>query len=80
MQRRLFLAGLPLLRLQAKNRVDVIALVTDRVFHDDNMLRYSLLYVCAAAWLLSALLWWIGLAPYRRTLDQLQSSPSPVLK
>ena len=58
----------------------VIALVTDRVFHDDNMLRYSLLYVCAAAWLLSALLWWIGLAPYRRTLDQLQSSPSPVLK
>ena len=58
----------------------VIALVTDRVFHDDSMLRYSLLYVCAAAWLLSALLWWVGLAPYRRTLDQLQSSPSPVLK
>ncbi len=58
----------------------VIALVTDRVFHDDLMLRYSILYVCAASWLLSALLWGVGLAPYRRTLDQLQSSPSPVLK
>jgi hypothetical protein len=47
--------------------------VTDRVFHDDNMLRYSLLIVCTSAYLLSALMWWLGLKPYRRTVDQAEA-------
>jgi len=46
-----------------------VALVTDRVFHDDNMLRYSLLIVCTGAYMLSMLLWWLGLKPYRRTVE-----------
>jgi len=47
-----------------------VALVTDRVFHDDNMLRYSLLIVCTGAYMLSMLVWWLGLKPYRRTVEQ----------
>jgi hypothetical protein len=47
-----------------------VALVTDRVFHDDNMLRYSLLIVCTGTYMLSLLVWWVGLKPYRRTVDQ----------
>jgi MFS family permease len=50
-----------------------IALLTDRVFHDDNMLRYSLSIACTGAFLLSALLWWLGLKPYRRTVDQAEA-------
>ncbi len=48
----------------------VIALLTDRLFHDDNMLRYSLLIACAGAYAVSALLWRLGLKPYRRSLRQ----------
>ena len=51
----------------------LIALMTDHVFHDDKMLRYSLLIVCTSAYLLSALLWWLGLKPYRRTVDQAEA-------
>jgi MFS family permease len=56
----------------------VIALLTDRVFHNDNMLRYSLLIACTGAYLLAALLWWLGLKPYRRTLDQVEAARQPV--
>jgi MFS family permease len=46
-----------------------IALLTDHVFHDDNMLRYSLLISGTGAYVVSALLWWRGLNPYRCTVD-----------
>ena len=52
----------------------LVALVTDRVFHDDNMVRYSLLIVSTGAYLLSILLWGLGLNPYRRTVDQTEAS------
>jgi MFS family permease len=51
-----------------------IALVTDHVFHSDNAIRYSLLIVFTAAYAVSALLWWAGLKPYRRTVEQAASS------
>jgi MFS family permease len=46
-----------------------VALLTDRVFRVENMLRYSLLVVGASAYLLAALLWWLGFDPYRRSVD-----------
>ena len=49
-----------------------VALVTDHVFHNDNMVRYSLLIVSTGAYLLSMLLWGLGLKPYRRTVDQMK--------
>ena len=51
----------------------VIALLTDHVFHDDSMLRYSLLVGNTSAYLISAVLWWLGLKPYRRTVDQAEA-------
>jgi MFS family permease len=45
-----------------------VALLTDRVFHEDNMLRYSLMIAGAGAYLLAAALWRAGLGPYRRTV------------
>jgi MFS family permease len=47
-----------------------VALVTDRVFHDDDMVRYSLLIICTGAYMLSMSLWWLGLKPFRRTAEQ----------
>jgi MFS family permease len=47
-----------------------VALLTDRVFHDDDMVRYSLLIVCTGAYMLSMSLWWLGLKPFRRTVEQ----------
>jgi MFS family permease len=49
-----------------------VALVTDYVFRDDNMVRYSLLVVTVAAHLISGALWWIGLEHYERSLDRLK--------
>lgn len=51
----------------------VIALLTDRVFHDDNMLRYSLLIACTGAYLLATTFWWLGLKPYRRSVEQTET-------
>jgi MFS family permease len=51
----------------------VVALLTDRVFHDDNMLRYSLMITCTSGYLLSALLWRLGLGPFRRTVEQAEA-------
>jgi MFS family permease len=51
-----------------------VALMTDRVFHDDLMVRYSLLIVCTGAYMLSILLWWLGLKPYRRTVYEVEAS------
>ncbi|MBB2494453.1 spinster family MFS transporter [Aquipseudomonas ullengensis] len=49
-----------------------VALVTDYVFADDQALRYSLLYVTTASVLLAIGLLWMGLKPYRASLEQLQ--------
>ena len=51
----------------------VVALLTDRYFHDDTMLRYSLMIACTGAYLLSALLWRVGLGPFRRTVEQTEA-------
>lgn len=48
-----------------------IALLTDHVFHDDGMLRYSLAIVGAAGYAIAAVLWRAGLKPYCRTVDRL---------
>jgi len=56
----------------------VIAVLTDHVFHNDNMLRYSLLIAGTGAYLVSALLWWLGLKPFRRTVDCAAAALQPV--
>jgi MFS family permease len=49
-----------------------IAVVTDYVFQDDNMLRYSLAIVTASAQVASAIVLWFGLKPFVRSLDRLR--------
>ena len=56
----------------------VIALLTDRVFHNDNMLRYSLLISLTGAYLISAVLWWLGLKPFRHSIDRAESARQPL--
>ena len=51
-----------------------VALLTDHVFHDDNMLRYSLPIVCAIAYALAVVFWWLGLKPFRRTLGLVEDA------
>ncbi|MBL8205848.1 MAG: MFS transporter [Blastocatellia bacterium] len=48
-----------------------VALTTDYVFHDDQMVNYSLLIVNTVAHLGAALLLWAGLKHFRRSLDRL---------
>ncbi len=48
-----------------------VALTTDFVFGDENAVRYSLIVVGSVALLLAALLFWLGLKPYRRSLANL---------
>lgn len=48
-----------------------VALATDFVFHDDNMVGYSLLLVGSVAQAGAVLLLWAGLAPYRESLLRL---------
>lgn len=47
-----------------------IALVTDMVFRDDNALRYSIFLVSAVALPVAALILSLGLAPFRRSMEQ----------
>lgn len=53
-----------------------VALTTDFVFGDENAVRYSLIIVGTIALLLAALLFWLGLKPYRRSLVNLQDQPA----
>ena len=46
--------------------------MTDYVFHDDAMLRYSLAIVTAGAQVASAIVLWFGLKPFVRSLDRLK--------
>jgi len=48
-----------------------VALITDYVFHDDNMVGYSLLIVALAAHTTAALILWGGLKPFVRSKNQL---------
>jgi MFS family permease len=49
-----------------------VAFFTDYVFRNDMSVRYSLLIVATAAHLIAAALLWIGLKPFRRSLDYLK--------
>jgi MFS family permease len=48
-----------------------VAVFTDYVFHDDNMVGYSLLVVNSTAHLLAALILWAGLKPFVRSKERL---------
>jgi MFS family permease len=48
-----------------------VAFFTDYVFRGDNSVRYSLLIVATAAHLIAAVLLWVGLKPFCRSLDYL---------
>jgi len=49
-----------------------VAIFTDYVFRGDESVRYSLLVVATTAHLIAAVLLWVGLKPYRRSLDYLK--------
>lgn len=53
-----------------------VALVTDYVFKDDYAVNYSLLIVTTLAHLIAALLLWLGMKPFLRSLERLQAWPS----
>jgi hypothetical protein len=44
-----------------------VALCTDYIFHDDNMVGYSLLIVGVAGQLMAAMFFWAGLKPFMRS-------------
>jgi MFS family permease len=48
-----------------------VALLTDKVFADDQAVGYSLLIVTVSAELIAAVLLWLGLKPYRDSLARL---------
>ncbi len=50
-----------------------VALTTDYVFADDNAVRYSLFAVAVFSHIVAAVLLWIGLKPYRASLDRLKA-------
>ncbi len=51
-----------------------VALITDLVFHDDNMLRWSMLIVSSVAIVCAIALLAAGLKPYRETLARLRAA------
>jgi MFS family permease len=53
-----------------------VAVLTDYVFHDDNMVGYSLLVVNIVAHLLAALILWAGLRPFVQSKDRLNKISS----
>lgn len=50
-----------------------VAMTTDYVFGDDLAVRYSLLLVAVFAHVASAVLLWLGLRPFRDSLDELEA-------
>jgi hypothetical protein len=50
-----------------------VAIIADYVFADPQRLNLACAIVVPAAGLLAALLFVVGLGPYRRTLDRLES-------
>lgn len=49
-----------------------VAMTTDYVFHNDNMVNYSLVIVCTLAHVISGLLLWFGMKHFRVSLDRLK--------
>ncbi|HWQ34134.1 MAG TPA: MFS transporter [Blastocatellia bacterium] len=49
-----------------------VALTTDHIFRHDNSVNYSLMIVGTAAHVASSLLLWLGLKPYRESLERLK--------
>lgn len=49
-----------------------VAMTTDYVFDNDAMVNYSLAVVTTIAHIISAVLLWMGLKPFRQSLDHLQ--------
>ena len=50
-----------------------VAFFTDKVFHDDNAVRYSILIVATAAHLISAVLLWVGIKQFNLSLERLKA-------
>jgi MFS family permease len=50
----------------------VVAVLTEDVFRDKNAVHYSLLVVGLFSYIIAAILLWLGLQPYRRSLDYLK--------
>jgi MFS family permease len=50
-----------------------VALVTDYVFHDGQSLRYSLLIVMTGGEVIALGLLWLGLKPYRESVERLRN-------
>jgi MFS family permease len=51
----------------------LVAWLTDKVFHDPKAVGYSLLAVGLASFVSGGLLIWLGLKPYRRSLEYLKA-------
>ena len=49
-----------------------VAMTTDYVFRNDNAVNYSLLIVCTIAHIVSGVLLWVGMKPFRDSLDRLK--------
>ncbi len=49
-----------------------VALFTDKVFHDDHAVRYSILIVSTAAHVIAAVLLWVGIKQFNLSLERLK--------
>jgi MFS family permease len=49
----------------------LIAVMTDYVFQNDNLVRYSIVVVAGGAQILAGIILWYGLRPFVRSLDRL---------
>jgi hypothetical protein len=50
-----------------------VAMTTDYVFHNDYMVNWSLMIVCTIAHIISGILLWLGLKPFRESLERLKA-------
>lgn len=50
-----------------------VALFTDKVFHDDHAVRYSILIVSTAAHVIAAVLLWVGIKQFNLSLERLKA-------
>lgn len=50
-----------------------VAITTDYIFGDDNAVRYSLFAVASVAHIVAAVLLWLGLKPYRESIERLKA-------
>jgi hypothetical protein len=50
----------------------LVATLTEDVFRDKNAVHFSLVVVGVFSYVFAAILLWLGLKPYRRSLDYLK--------